>query len=209
MRDPDCQYKVDPKKLEKFYDKVFKEAKRLFPGEDGDSLVEVSMRDRTRYVSTDGIPVPHFTLLESDVECLEAMSRLACNASSAAERLDKEIKIFKWEKERQADQAEFVKEVDLLGSEVGRIIHVSFGQFTPAPQSATKTWLAEEPRMTKEVHSLDDRMRKECIGYVRKCIDRMDKMLPVKSDQFLVHVSSATSTMRVYYRGDRSVWGAK
>ena len=203
MRDPDCQFTVDSEKLQKFYDKVCKEAQRLFPGEDGDSLVEISMRDRTRYISTDGIPVPHFTLLESDVERLDSMSRLACNASSAAERLDKEIKIFKWEKDRQADNAAFVKEMEEFGSEIGRLVHVSFSRFSPPPQSATKTWLVEDPSRTKEVRSLDSRMRKECAEYVRKCIDRMDKTLPEKPEQFLVQVSEATSTLRVYHLGDR------
>ena len=203
MRDPDCMFKVDSKKLEKFYRKVFKEAERLFPGEDGDSLVEISMRDRTRYISTDGLPVPHSMLLESDAEHLDAISMLACNASSAAEKLNKEIKLFKWEKDRQADNAAFVKEMEELGSAIGRLVHVSFSRFSPPPHSATKTWLVEEPRRTKEVRSLDARMRNECGEYVQKCIDRMDKTLPEKPEQFLVHVSEATSTLRVYHLGDR------
>lgn len=105
---------VDEKQLKLFVSRIKKDAKRLFRGKDGSSLIEINVRNRSSETSILALPVPSIHLIETDEEWLDAISTLSVNANSASERLNQFIKVWQSIKQDASNKETFVVELEKL-----------------------------------------------------------------------------------------------
>ena len=140
MNEPDSDFKVDQKKLEAFCVKAYADAQRLFPGEDGNSLVAIGIHDMTKLDCNPSIPVPHMHLLETDAEWIDAIQSLSINASSAAERLAKYVGVYKHNKDMEDGKRQLGRQLCDLFLQLGVKGEVSFSKFSPAPPNKSRCW---------------------------------------------------------------------
>jgi hypothetical protein len=89
---------IDQKAFNEFWERVEKEAERLFPNECGESLVRVTMQDRTRHERNCDLRVPRMDLAETEEDWLHIMSMLASQISSASNLIDIAIKLRTFDK---------------------------------------------------------------------------------------------------------------
>ena len=174
MKTPD--YAIDRKKFEKFWDRIQKEAKKLFPDESGDSRVSVFLRDCTREMDTNGLPVAHQHNLETDAEWREAISRLSCNVKIATEKLDAYIRIYDMDRRTKEGFRSLQDEVIALGDELD--LDINLGNEHKAPEGMR--WSKPFGVTTKDyaiiqidnLFGFGDSVRKELLSWVKAVIEK-------------------------------------
>ena len=195
MHDRESDFKVDQDELAAFFDKVYAEANKMFPGEDGEPLVALEMQDKTKCELDSGVPVPHMHLLETDAEWIDAIQSLSVNASSAAERLAKYVKVYKHNKDVEEGKRQLGRELCDLFLKLGVKGEVSFSQFSPAPPDKTHFWVVNSSEYI-EFPDFTDAARIEAASFVGHSIRRMRRQKNVTA--FLVHLSPNSDILRVY-----------
>jgi hypothetical protein len=172
---------VDPKKLEDFVEKVNREAKKLFPGEDGEGLLDIDIRDCTRYMDVNGIPVRHLHELNdelklNDKDFRDALRLLICNAKLAADRVSTSYQLFELRNERKDNLNSLFEELDQLARELGREIIFAKNTYPNTPQGK-RNWKPvglqkgeNEYTYYYDAKDLYESHRKEILEYVSKII---------------------------------------
>jgi len=201
MKDPTKGYAVDQKKLRKFVSKVARDAKRQFQGEDGESLVDIAVRDCSRQDSMFGLPVPHLHRLETDAEWREAISFMICNASSALNRLTAAFNLYKNNRDLDDSIAAFLKDVGTLAKRRKITILSCRSELHgwPPPPEGT-CWKRTPWRTTEELHASTYRTkcswtetdRKNAIVHISAMIEKFAEGYGTTLSTFCVVIDSSS-----------------
>lgn len=132
MKNPEREFCVDRKKLSKFVTRINREAKKLFPDGDGDSLLDIKVRDITRYLQHQSSPIPRYDLMETQEEWRYAIRLAHSNMTTASEHLRLILSAYD-DKERRKEALERITtKLAKMGKKTGRKILLSEGE-KPSP----------------------------------------------------------------------------
>jgi len=108
--------KVDQDKLNAFMRRIQKEARELFPDEDGNSLIDVNISDRTLYSADLMLPIPRLNLIDSEKDWIDIIDRLSCNVNTVSNTLQSALKMWAYRKMEEETHKDLIDELSKLGS---------------------------------------------------------------------------------------------
>lgn len=155
---------IDKKKFIKFYERVTREARKLFPGEDGESLININMVDRSRFdCNHPPLNVPYTHLIETDREWRDVLGSLSCNVNSATDRLERFVRTYNHEKSREEDIGKLITNVQSLDKKLNtNVLCVTTLKFPSVPSGYNWFSVGEPIHFIWNGGSLEETTRNVC-----------------------------------------------